>query len=119
MVHAYHVPFEGFITPAAAPGDMTELRKEYRRKAASGLARLQASLGALGVRWQTSILRGDPRTVILAEAVRRRIDLLAVGTHGRQGLSHALIGSVAEWVIQAATCDVLVARSARVSFELP
>jgi nucleotide-binding universal stress UspA family protein len=119
MVHAYHVLFEAFITPGASPEDMTEPRTAFRQTAASGLARFQASLGDLGVRWQTSILHGDPRTVILTEAMRRRADLLAVGTHGRKGVSHALIGSVAEWLIQAAACDVLVARPARVSFELP
>lgn len=119
MVHAYHVPFEGFITPGASPGDMTDLRKEYRQMAVSGLAKLQASLSPLGVQWQTVTVRGDPRTAMLAEAVRRRADLIAVGTHGRSGIAHALIGSVAEWVIQTAACDVLVARPARVSFELP
>jgi len=119
MLHAYHVPFEGFITPAASPDDVTGLRKEYRETAASGLARLQASLADLGLRWQTAISRGDPRTVIPLAALRRRADVLAVGTHGRSGLSHALIGSVAEWVIQVAPCDVLVARPARVSFDLP
>lgn len=119
MVHAYHVPFEGFMTPTVAPGDMTELRKEYRQTATAGLARLQASLEDLGIQWQTTLVRGDPRTAILTEALRRRADLLAVGTHGRTGISHALLGSVAEWVIQAATCDVLVARPTRVSFELP
>jgi nucleotide-binding universal stress UspA family protein len=119
MVHAYHVPFEGFISPGASPGDMTDIRKEYRQMAASGLAKLQASLSPLGVKWQTVIVRGDPRTAMLAEAVRRRADLIAVGTHGRSGIAHALIGSVAEWVIQTAACDVLVARPARVSFELP
>ena len=87
--------------------------------AVSGIAKLQASLSALGVKWQTVIVRGDPRTALLAETVRRRADLVAVGTHGRSGIAHALIGSVAEWVIQTAACDVLVARPARVSFELP
>lgn len=119
MVHAYRVPFEGFITPGALRGDLNDLRKEHRKTAASGLSRLQASLGELGVQWKTSIVRGDARVVVLAEAIRRRADLITVGTHGRKGLSHALIGSVAEWVIQAAPCDVLVARSARVSFQLP
>jgi nucleotide-binding universal stress UspA family protein len=119
MVHAYHVPFEGFITPGASAGDMTDLRREYRQMAVSALARLQGSLSALGVQWQTVIVRGDPRAALLVEAVRRRADLIAVGTHGRSGIAHALIGSVAEWVIQAAACDVLVARPARVSFELP
>jgi nucleotide-binding universal stress UspA family protein len=119
MVHAYHVPFEGFITPGARQRDMTDLRKEYRSAAVDGLAKLQASFGATGIRWQTAIVRGDPRTAILAEAVRRRTDLLAVGTHGRSGLAHVLLGSVAEWIIQTAVCDVLVARPARMSFELP
>lgn len=118
MVTAYQVPFEGFITPDVSPGELAGLRKEYRQAASSGLARFQASLGGRGVRWQALTARGDPRTVILAEAQRRRADLLAVGTHGRKGLSHALIGSVAEWVIRAAPCDVLVARPAGVSFEL-
>lgn len=119
IVHAYHVPFEGFITPGAPPEEMTELRKEYRQMAVAGLAKLQASLKALGVQWPTVIVRGDPRTVLLAEAVRRRADLIALGTHGRSGIAHALVGSVAEWIIQTAVCDVLVARPARVLFELP
>lgn len=50
MVQAYHVPFEGFITPGVSPGEMTELRKEYRQTAASGLMKLQSSLDDLGVR---------------------------------------------------------------------
>jgi nucleotide-binding universal stress UspA family protein len=119
MVHAYHVPFEEVIAPAASPRDMTKMRKECRQTAVSHLARFQESLGDVGIRWRTSILRGDPRTVILTEVVRYRADLLALGTHGRKGLSHALLGSVAEWVIRAAECDVLVARPARVTFQLP
>jgi nucleotide-binding universal stress UspA family protein len=119
MVHAYHVPFEGFINPGARPGEKTALREEYRLMAVSGLDRILESLGDFGVRWQTAIVRGDPRGVILAEADRRRTDLLVVGTHGRSGIAHALLGSVAEWVIHAATCDLLVARPSRVSFEFP
>jgi nucleotide-binding universal stress UspA family protein len=38
-------------------------------------------LSALGIQWQTVLVRGDPRTALLAETVRRRADLLAVGTH--------------------------------------
>ncbi len=119
LVHAYHVPFEGFMTPGVSPDAMTDIRKEYRRVAASNMAKLQASIGDLGVRWQTVVVRADPRSAVVAEAARRRANLVVVGTHGRTGLSHALIGSVAEWIIQAAPCDVLVARPARVSFELP
>lgn len=119
MVHAFHVPFEGFMTSGVSSETMTDIRKEYRQAASSGIAKLRATLGDLGVRWQTVVVRGDPRSAVVAEAARRRADLVVVGTHGRTGFSHALIGSVAEHVIQAAPCDVLVARPARVSFELP
>jgi nucleotide-binding universal stress UspA family protein len=110
LVHAYHVPFEGFVTPAASPSETTDLRKEYRAAAASRVAKLQQSLADHGVACEAAVVRGDPRTVIVNEVARRRADLLVVGTHRRSGIARALIGSVAEWVIQAAASDVLVAR---------
>jgi hypothetical protein len=53
---------------------------------------------------------GDPAENILEEAQARSADLIAVGTHGRRGLSHLLLGSVAEEVMRRAPCSVLVAR---------
>jgi universal stress protein A len=38
------------------------------------------------------------------------VDLIVMGTHGRTGLSHALLGSVAEKVVRLALCPVLIAR---------
>jgi len=46
--------------------------------------------------------------VILQEAGSWSADLIVIGTHGRRGLAHALLGSVAEQVIRAATVPVLV-----------
>ena len=54
---------------------------------------------------------GDARQVILDVAAERAADLVALGTHGRSGVAHVLLGSVAEAVIRAAGCDVLVARA--------
>jgi len=48
--------------------------------------------------------------VILQEAGRWAADLVVIGTHGRRGIAHALVGSVAEAVIRAATIPVLVVR---------
>lgn len=50
---------------------------------------------------------GNIVDVILRFAQSHDIDLIVLGTHGRTGLSHALIGSVAEKVVRLAKCPVL------------
>jgi nucleotide-binding universal stress UspA family protein len=47
------------------------------------------------------------------------MDLIALATHGRTGLSHALIGSVAEKVVQMAPCPVLTIKHPDHKFALP
>jgi len=79
-----------------------------RDRVAVLISRLTAESGAS---WFPLIRIGDPRDVIIDELVARDVDLVAVGTHGRAGLSRVLLGSVAERVIHAARCDVLVVRT--------
>ena len=45
--------------------------------------------------------------------------LAVMGTHGRTGLAHALIGSVAEKVVRKAPCPVLTVRHPKMKFEMP
>lgn len=45
---------------------------------------------------------------IVEQADRLKVDFIVLGTHGRTGLSHALVGSVAEIVVRRARCPVLV-----------
>jgi nucleotide-binding universal stress UspA family protein len=51
--------------------------------------------------------RGWPEDVILKTAEATKPDLIVVGTHARGALQHAVLGSVAEWVLTEAPCDVL------------
>ena len=46
-------------------------------------------------------------------------DLVVMGTHGRTGLKHALLGSVTEKVVRKASCAVLTIRDPEQSFERP
>lgn len=62
-------------------------------------------LGAPRVRALRSV--GTPAQEILALARRDGVDLIVVGTHGRTGLGHLLLGSVAEEVVRRAHCPVL------------
>lgn len=59
---------------------------------------------------ETLVLPGVPFLEILRVAGVRRVDLIVMATHGRSGLSHALMGSVTEKVIRRAPCPVLSIR---------
>lgn len=54
----------------------------------------------------------DAASEIVAHAHSADIDLIVMGTHGRTGLAHAVMGSVAEAVVRSAPCPVLTVRSA-------
>jgi nucleotide-binding universal stress UspA family protein len=119
VVHGFSVPFEELVAPSHSAREMSTYRKECRDEAAALVKKFLTSVSELGIRWRVTLRPGDARSVILREAIRQRADLLVLGTHARSGLAHALIGSVAEWVIAAAPCDVLVARPRPFTFELP
>jgi nucleotide-binding universal stress UspA family protein len=53
---------------------------------------------------------GGPAAEIMRFAKEREIDLIVIGTHGRGGVQHLLMGSVAESVVRGASCPVLVVR---------
>lgn len=53
---------------------------------------------------------GHPTDVIVRMAQQHKADLIVMGTHGRSGLPHLLMGSVAEKVVRLAPCSVLVVR---------
>ena len=56
------------------------------------------------------IRAGDARDVILQTAEELGADLIVMGTHGRRGISRALLGSVAEMVVRTAPVPVLTVR---------
>ncbi|HVZ72904.1 MAG TPA: universal stress protein [Polyangia bacterium] len=63
---------------------------------------------AAGVVCQTNSLDGFPAKELVRHAAKTGADLIVVGTHGRTGLEHVLLGSVAERVVQRSACPVLV-----------
>ena len=56
---------------------------------------------------ELALKRGNPAEEILAFAKQKKVDLILMSTHGRTGLTHALMGSVAEKVVRNAQCPVL------------
>jgi len=119
LLHAFETPFHGFVASGLTPAGLDAYRTECRAASLARFRRFLESLGDRGALWRITVRAGDPRVEILREAERRRADLIVLGTHGRTGVSHALLGSVAEWIVRRAERDVLVARAAPVSFDLP
>jgi nucleotide-binding universal stress UspA family protein len=56
---------------------------------------------------------------IIQYAKEQDIDLIVMGTHGRSGVPHLLVGSVAEKVVRKASCPVLTVRPADHQFVMP
>ncbi len=61
-------------------------------------------------RVRSALVRGRPAEEIIRFAHEEHLDLVVMGTHGRRGFRHLLLGSVAEEVVRGAPCPVLVIR---------
>ena len=67
-----------------------------------------------GLEVATNVVVGrPPASMIVERAKSGGFDLIVMGTHGRSGLSHALMGSVAERVVRTASCPVMTVRDTR------
>lgn len=75
------------------------------------LTQAAKSLGD-GLRVETALMTGRAGRNIVDYARDKHIDLIVLGTHGRTGISHAILGSVAETVVRLAPCLVLTVPAA-------
>lgn len=66
-----------------------------------------------------AVVQGPPFVEIIRYAREKDIDLIVLSTHGRTGLIHALMGSVAEKVVRKAPCPVLTVRPEGHQFVMP
>jgi universal stress protein E len=71
------------------------------------------------VHWEKSIGEGEAAATIVWQAENIQADMIVIGTHGRSGLPHMLLGSVAEKVVREASCSVLTVRPEAFQFKLP
>jgi nucleotide-binding universal stress UspA family protein len=107
IVHAYEIPVYGFPEGLALTAETIGRIEAATRKAMEGVIE-GAQRPGLAIE---GVLRQGPAwSEIVAAAVDLRADLVVIGTHGRRGLAHALLGSVAEKVVRAAPCPVLTVR---------
>lgn len=92
----------GSTTPLSADG-----RAELERERDSACAHAQDQMGG---RMSLRRMAGDPFRTIIDVAGEDQCDMIVMGTHGRSGRLHGLLGSVAEAVVRNAPCPVLTVR---------
>jgi len=71
---------------------------------------LQKKFIKKGLQAKTFLLKGNPYLEIVEKARKTWVDMIIMGTHGRTGIKHLLMGSVAERVVRLAPCPVLTVR---------
>jgi nucleotide-binding universal stress UspA family protein len=116
VLHVVQEPFvhgwtmEGYV--AALPDFRTDLEAQARDRLQTCLTEAERGL----YHAELAVRVGQPYMEILAYAKDREVDLIVVGTHGRGGLEHFLLGSVAERVVRASPCPVLTVRPSEHDF---
>lgn len=81
------------------------VRRDHSDEALTRLQDLIAN--AFDGPWDAEVAMGHPAEAIVRIARERGVDLIVMSTHGRTGLKHVLMGSVAEKVVRLAPCPVL------------
>jgi nucleotide-binding universal stress UspA family protein len=71
------------------------------------MSRLAKTVRGRGLRVVPLISEGPPAPAIVQVAVRQKVDLIVIGTHGRTGVKRFLLGSVAERVVRTSRKPVL------------
>ncbi len=90
--------------------DMSPVYREIERAGRTHLARIVAAFQKKHLPVRALLQVGTAYDVIVETAKKLKADVIIMSTHGRTGLSHALMGSVAEKVVRSAACPVLTVR---------
>lgn len=112
-VHLLHVIDDASFATAYPDGfyiELPGLRVQLTEEAAKRLEEMAARAAAAEVPATIEVAVGRPARIVIQVAKDRGIDLIVMGTHGRSGFAHLVLGSVAERVVRTAPCAVLTVR---------
>jgi universal stress protein A len=115
-LHLLHVFEDPYITGGAFAAEMyapvpADLREALLNEAKERLEQRLAGLDNDRFHVTAEVYTGPTAKAITDYAKTAGIDLIVMGTHGRTGMAHLLLGSVAERVVRAAHCPVMTVRA--------
>jgi len=116
IVHVIEQSRLAFAAAGPVAIDLESVLEALRKAGQQALDRGRSAARGLDVDPETAIVGDDAVddrvAVVLADEARRwKADLLVLGTHGRRGINHLLMGSVAEAVARIAPAHVLLVRA--------
>lgn len=114
VLHVWSAP--EFLPPdaRASDGALTSFGKALEAQADRDLQRFVTDAKTRGIAVSHAFMEsGVASSTIVTVAKRQKYDLIVLGTHGRTGVAHALLGSVAERTVRYAPCSVLTVRKPR------
>lgn len=106
LPHIIHMPTENYYDDRGHVMAFDELRASVQVK----LQELRDKYVPDSIRSELICEIGDPYEQLMKLSKDREVDLIVTSTHGRTGLPHLVIGSVAEKIIRHAPCPVFVVR---------
>jgi nucleotide-binding universal stress UspA family protein len=99
----YFTPYESFLTPENLVAMERSIEREIEKDFEKAIKKIDMPV-------KKAIKTGVTFVEILDYIKTEKIDLVVMGTHGRSGFEHILLGSVAEKIIRRAPCPVLTVR---------
>lgn len=109
LIHVVPNPYVTMASEAYMPPPQDFL-DELQSEAHKRLNELVTDADRTEFKVEIVVQIGDPLWAIVDYANGRKIDLIVMGTHGRTGVAHLMLGSVAERVVRTAPCPVLTMR---------
>jgi nucleotide-binding universal stress UspA family protein len=114
-LHLLHVVEESATMPLASEmgvGDLGRTIAALMKDAQMRLSHRVTAADRARLRMTSEVVGGSSASTIVDYAAENGFDLIVMGTHGRRGMAHLMMGSVAERVIRSAGCPVLTVRTA-------
>ena len=110
LVHVINPAEASYGAQASIPSFSEEWYKEEKERAETTFAEIEQEAREHGVEVEHSVEVGKPSHVIVDYAEEHDIDHIVMGSHGREGVSRILLGSVAETVMRRSPVPVTVVR---------
>ena len=111
LLHVIDPAEASFSAETAIPNIPDSWYEREKERADEQFTELERLASAAGVETERVVEVGKPAQTIVEKATEGEIDHIVMGSHGRQGVSRLLLGSVAENVVRRSPVPVTVARS--------